>query len=127
MRRRSPRQRLSDRGRVSHEAGKAAECSVMADYTRRGFSIARERWRGRAGEIDLIAHDGTGYVFVEVKQSRTFEQAMEHLSEHQVARLYSAVEEFLADEPNGNLTEVRFDVALVNGQGEFRILENAFA
>lgn len=115
------------RGRMSYEAGLAAEDRISTDYERRGYPIARKRWRGSAGEIDLVAQDGNGLVFVEVKQSRSFDQALAHLTERQVQRLYATVDEYLAGEANGNLTDVRFDVALVNQQGEYRIIENAFA
>jgi putative endonuclease len=40
--------------------------------------------------------------------------------------LYRSAEEYLGTQPNGSLTEVRFDVALVNGHGEMKIIENAF-
>lgn len=121
------RKQKQARGRMSHESGLAAENRISADYERRGFPVAQRRWRGKSGEIDLITRNGDGLVFVEVKQSRDFDRALGHLSERQVARLYASVEEFLAGEPNGALTDVRFDVALVNQQGEFRIIENAFA
>jgi putative endonuclease len=39
-------------------------------------------------------------------------------------RLYARAEEYLAQMPNGSLTDVRFDVALVNGLGAVRIMEN---
>ena len=117
----------SFKGRRSYESGIAAENRISADCERRGLIVSERRWRGKAGEIDLVARDGSALVFIEVKQSRTFDQAMMHLSERQVSRLYAAAEEFVANEPNGNLTEVRFDLALVNQQGEYQIIENAFA
>lgn len=114
------------RGRMSYHAGIAAENRIAQDYERRGFAIARRRWRGRAGEIDLILRDGSALIFVEVKQSRSFARAAESLSSRQMRRIYRSAEEFLAGEPAGSLTEVRFDVALVDGQGATEIIENAF-
>lgn len=114
------------RGKTSHYAGEAAEMRIATDYERRGFPVARRRWRGQGGEIDLILRDGDGLVFVEVKQSRSFDRALAHLSQRQVARLYAAAEEYLGTQPQGSLTEIRFDVALVNGFGEIRVIENAF-
>ncbi len=114
------------RGQTAYHAGLAAEQRIAQDYARRGFALARERWRGKTGEIDLILRDGTGLIFVEVKQARDFDRAAESLSARQMRRLYGAAEEFLGSEPAGSLTEVRFDVALVNGRGETRIIENAF-
>jgi putative endonuclease len=117
----------SDRGRMSYESGMAAETRILADYENRGFRICDQRWRGTVGELDLVAGDTSGLIFVEVKQSRSFDDALAHLSPAQVNRLYATVDEYLAQQPNGSLTNVRFDVALVNQLGEFRIIENAFA
>lgn len=114
------------RGKIAHYAGQAAECRIAQDYERRGFVIARRRWRGKAGEIDLIVRHGDGLVFVEVKQARHLERAAESLSKRQMGRIYLAAEEFLANEPHGSLTNVRFDVALVDGTGQSQIIENAF-
>lgn len=114
------------RGQTAYHAGLAAEKRIAQDYARRGFALARERWRGKAGEIDLIVRDGAGLIFVEVKQARDFDRAAESLSHRQMRRLYGAAEEFLGSQPAGSLTDVRFDVALVNARGETRIIENAF-
>lgn len=115
-----------NRGRMAFHAGLAAECRIEQDYERRGFAVARRRWRGKGGEIDLILRDGSGLVFVEVKHSRSLQRAAESLSPSQMERIYASAEEFLGTEPLGSLTEVRFDVALVDGQGAVQIIENAF-
>jgi putative endonuclease len=114
------------RGAMSYHAGMAAEGRVAQDYERRGFPVLRQRWRGKSGEIDLIVHDGDGLIFIEVKQSKSFEQAAQRVSPAQMRRIYRCAEEFLATQPRGSLTNVRFDVALVNSYGETQIIENAF-
>lgn len=120
------RQTRGMRGRTGYHAGLAAEDRIAQDYERRGFAVARRRWRGASGEIDLIVRDGDALIFIEVKKSRDFARAAERLGARQMARLCQSAEEFLADEPRGLLTEMRFDVALVDGQGRHHILENAF-
>ena len=75
------------RGRTEYHAGLAAEDSIARDYERRGFPVARRRWRGRGGEIDLIARDGEGLIFIEVKKSRDFATAAQRLGARQMARL----------------------------------------
>ena len=114
------------RGKLSYFSGQAAEQRIAQEYERRGFSIARQRWQGAAGEIDLIAKKYNEVVFVEVKKSSTPGRAAERLSEKQMQRIYSSAAQFLEQEPLGQLTPSRFDVALVNGQGGFEIIENAF-
>ncbi len=114
-------------GARSYHAGLAAEDQVALFYMRSGRPVTARRWRGSAGEIDLIARDGAEVIFIEVKQSATHAQAAEHLSGRQMGRIYGAASEFLAGEPAGQLTDVRFDVALVDGTGRIEIIENAFA
>ncbi|MDF1717658.1 MAG: YraN family protein [Antarcticimicrobium sp.] len=115
-----------NRGFRAYRSGTAAEDSIARDYQRRGFSIARRRWRGKGGEIDLIARRDAGVIFIEVKAARDFATAAERLGARQMQRLYSAASEFLEGEPAGQFTEARFDVALVDGRGAFEIVENAF-
>lgn len=113
-------------GATSYHAGRVAEDIVAEDYRRRGYAPCQKRWRGRGGEIDLITRQGETVVFIEVKKSRSHARAAQLLRPAQIARLHIAAQEFLAGEPKGLLTDVRFDVALVDGQGRIDILENAF-
>ena len=112
-------------GSVSYHAGLSAEDQVARDYQRRGYPVTAHRWRGKGGEIDLVAQDGDGFVFVEVKKSRSHARAAERLTLRQIRRLYDAASEFLAQCPKGLNTLARFDVALVDGTGRIEILENA--
>jgi putative endonuclease len=41
-------------------------------------------------------------------------------------RIYGAGSEFLATQPGGQLTDVRFDLALVDEMGRIKVIENAF-
>lgn len=114
------------RGANAYHAGASAEDSVARDYQRRGFATAARRWRGRGGEIDLVVRDASALVFVEVKKSRDFARAAAHLTPRQMQRIYVTAEEYIANEPNGSLTPMRFDVALVDASGRLKIIENAF-
>ncbi len=114
-------------GRRSYYAGMAAEDQVAELYGRAGRPICARRWRGASGEIDLIAREGAQVIFIEVKQSRTHALAAQHLSPGQISRILNAATEFLAGEPLGQATDVRFDVALVDGTGQIEVLENALA
>ena len=113
-------------GSVSYHAGQAAEMQVASDYKNRGFEVAHHRWRGVGGEIDLIVRDADGLVFVEVKKSRSFDSAVARISQRQIDRICASAGEFLAKEPGGQLTNVRFDAALVDASGAVKIIENAF-
>jgi putative endonuclease len=114
-------------GLASYHGGLAAEDQVVQHYARRGIEVVIRRWRGTRGEIDLIARHGGEVIFIEVKSSRTHDAAMAHLSPAQIVRICETATEFLAGEPNGQLTDIRIDVALVDGRGRIEIVENAFA
>ncbi|MEO0380790.1 MAG: YraN family protein [Pseudomonadota bacterium] len=114
------------KGRTSYHAGLAAESGVAADYVARGYTLLEVRWRGTRGEIDLILADGSGVTMVEVKKSRSFEAAMARVTPAQVQRLFSTAEEYIGTRPMGSLTDIRFDVALMDQHGQVSVLENAF-
>jgi putative endonuclease len=124
----SPAQRTRKaRGLTNYLAGHAAEDSVARYYEGRGITICARNWRGITGEIDLIGRDGDVVIFVEVKQSRSHDMAASHVSQAQISRIFATVDEYLAGEPKGLLTDVRIDLALVDGQGRIEVVENAFA
>ncbi len=111
-------------GSVSYHAGLAAEAAVALHYGQQGLAVVGRRWRGTAGEIDLILRDGPALVFVEVKKARDFARAAERLTRRQLERIWGAACEFLAAEPKGQLTEARVDLALVDGVGRVRVVRN---
>ena len=114
-------------GLVGYLSGLAAEGAVERQYEGGGRQIAARRWRGRWGEIDLIAREGETVVFVEVKKAATHAQAAERIGWRQVQRIWAAAQEFLDGEPRRGLTDVRFDVALVDALGRVEIRQNAYA
>lgn len=113
-------------GFTSHLSGQSAEDRVAGDYVRSGMTLAARRWRGPGGEIDLIARNGAELVFVEVKKSRDFATAAGRVTRRQMERIMASAAAFLAGEPGGQDTPVRFDVALVDGTGRIARIENAF-
>lgn len=121
------RQDRKSRGLTNYLAGHAAEASVARHYEDRGIAICARNWRGITGEIDLIGREGDVVVFVEVKQSRTHDLAATHISRAQIGRIFATVDEFVAGEPKGLLTDVRIDLALVDSLGRIEVVENAFA
>lgn len=116
----------TSKGQVSYHAGLSAEEAVARAYQLTGYEIAERRWHGAGGEIDLILQNDDAVVFVEVKKSASFADAALRVSPRQMQRIYSSAEEYLGTRPLGALTEARFDVALVDGQGRIHIIENAF-
>ena len=114
------------RGRIAAMSGCMAEDQVANHYGARGYDILARRWRGRAGEIDMICQLGECLVFVEVKSSSTHAQAGERLGRPQMDRICKAACEYCGNRPTGLLSEMRFDAALVDSFGRIEVFENAF-
>ncbi|OAN85080.1 hypothetical protein A8B78_05775 [Jannaschia sp. EhC01] len=115
------------RGQVSYLKGKAAEEIAVRVYLDHGHRLVARRWRGPAGEIDLVMEKDGEVVFVEVKASRTHAKAAAALSQRQIGRLLRSAEHCLGSFPKGLATPMRFDVALIDGQGHFDVIVNALA
>ena len=113
-----------EQGRGNYHAGLAAEAIVAKDYLARGRALAEQRWRGQGGEIDLIFREGERVVFTEVKKSRTHDLAAQRLTMRQLRRICAAASEYVAGEPRGQSTEIRFDLATVDQAGTVRVIEN---
>lgn len=113
-------------GATGFHAGLGAEDAVARVYRDAGYEVAETRWRGTAGEVDLILRKGGTFIFVEVKKSRSFDQAALRITPRQMARIQAAAGEYVADQPMSLDTDIRIDVALVGPTGEVRIIENAW-
>ena len=98
-------------GKTSYLAGLAAEDIVARAYADAGYELVTERWHGRRGEIDLIFSTAVGIVMVEVKASKDFASALQHLTPTKIARLYATADEYMAKLSNGTLTDVFPDLA----------------
>lgn len=118
--------RAQERGRQAWFSGRSAERSVARHLAGLGYVLLAERWRGQGGEIDLVLRQGETFVFVEVKKARSFDKALCSLREAQMLRIHAAASEYLGQTARGQLSEVRFDLALVNETGRIRVIENAF-
>ena len=112
-------------GIVSHLKGAASEDQVAMLYEKRGATIVARRWMGDGGEIDLICEQAGQIIFIEVKSSATIARALESLGPRQIKRLLASASDFLSRQPSGALTDMRFDVAAVDGTGRIEIVENA--
>lgn len=112
------------RGTRARLQGASAEDSVERAYLARGCVLLGKRVRIGPGEIDLVFRRKSLVVFVEVKSSRTHEQAVEKLSRAQIGRLVSAAECFLASRADLNGLDMRVDLASVDRTGRLRVVPN---
>ena len=112
------------RGLSAHLTGVAAENSVARQYEIAGWRILERRWRGEAGEIDLIAMRDGVTAFVEVKQSVTIDAAIARLQPKQLARIAASAESYFLNRANRVSGDIRVDLAAVDKSGRIEIIEN---
>ena len=111
---------------TAYHAGLSAEKSVACKYARCGFEIVAERFKSPEGEIDVIARHNDKLYFVEVKQSKTFARAADALGARKMKHIQNASLCYLQKMDLPLETKMRFDVALVDGQGFIKVIPNAF-
>ena len=123
------RQRRARRGRAAYHSGLAAEEIVGRHYEARGATLLARRYRTPDGEIDLVLRRGEVLIFVEVKKRKYSTGWDSPVTERQWRRLECAALHYMVEA--SNVTRIqpacRFDVALVNADGQVSIIENARA
>lgn len=94
--------------------GVCGESSAAAWYEELGYEILQLRYRGRGGEIDVVAEAPDGViVFVEVKTRRsTSFGAAEAVTAAKLKRIRATASQWLAENAS-TYTQVRFDVVEV--------------
>lgn len=114
------------RGLTAQASGARAEDRVADRYAAAGCDILERRWRGTAGEIDLILRDGDEIVFVEVKKAASLWLAAHRLDRRQMDRICRTAAAYCDRFANGSLTFMRFDAAWVDEAGQIEIVPDAF-
>jgi putative endonuclease len=78
--------------------GRYGETLAARHLSARGYTIQARNWRCPQGELDLVAHDGTEWVFVEVRTRRApnTDTAIESITPAKQARVLAAAEAYLA-------------------------------
>jgi len=118
---------LSDR---RAQLGKAGEDLACRELEHRGYAIAARRWRGRAGEIDIVARDGATLVFVEVKtrSGSAFGAAAEAVSGRKRLRIARLAKAYITRH-RLEQCPCRFDVVAIDLDAEepaVHVFQNAF-
>ena len=115
---------------VHHALGAEGEKIARQFLQNAGYLILEVNWRGRLGEIDLIAEDGDSLVFVEVKTrtSTNCGHPFESIGSRKQKQLVKAAREYLAEH---GLEErfCRFDAVSVlagDEKPQLELIKNAF-
>lgn len=107
--------------------GARVEQAVKEYLLQHGFEILEMNYRCKQGEIDIIARDGTYYVFIEVKYRNTVKYGMpqEAVGSRKQKRICKAAQYYLYSHKLSEFTPVRFDVAGVL-EDKITYFKNAF-
>jgi len=101
----------------SHQLGRTGEQLATLALKARGFEIIARNVRTPSGELDVIARDTCGLVFVEVKtrSSRLAGQPYEAVDQAKRRRLEDAAREYLEQNDHGDV-DYRFGIiSIVTG------------
>lgn len=96
------------------DLGRRGEAIAADLYRHLGFVLVDKNFRGRAGEIDLVARSGRLLVFCEVKTRRSsrYGEPSEAVDPRKQARLRRLAAEWIAARRPG-ASDIRFDVVSV--------------
>lgn len=99
---------------ASNALGAYGERVATRALVEAGMRILARNWRGRGGELDIVARDGATIVFCEVKTRRStaFGAPVEAVDPRKVRRLRTLAAQWLRDHPQGP-GDIRFDVVSV--------------
>ena len=106
--------------------GRKGERAACRWLLRTGFDIIARGWRGRQGELDIVAYEDDMLVFLEVKTraSAKYGKPWEFVDPRKQLILQRTAEEFIAEYDLGQYA-YRFDIVSVTGR-EVELYRNAF-
>ena len=106
---------------LKDDLGRLGEDLAAAELERVGMRIVARNWRCDAGELDIVAMDGSTLVICEVKtrSSTQFGEPIEALTPSKINRIYRLASIFRRHHRVG-ATEVRYDVVSVIARRGYR-------
>ncbi|MGG5820832.1 YraN family protein [Falsiroseomonas sp. HW251] len=119
-------QRMPELRKAADRRGRFAEERAAAALAAEGWQVLARRVRTAGGEIDLVAEREGLLAFVEVKARPTLAEAALSLGKAQRRRLVAAAEIWMAGNPGHGEAGVRFDVIVVDAEGQVRRIADAF-
>ena len=94
--------------------GADAEDRVAAHLLELGWTLVTRRWKGRHGELDIVALEGGTLVVVEVKSRKPGTNPEEGLTPKKAKRLRLTVDEYL-HQMNLEPDAMRYDLIALEG------------
>lgn len=121
----APKPKAPTRFDTRRELGVSAEERAAAFLESRGLRVLLRNFRRRAGEIDIVALEGSTLVIVEVRARSTgsFGGAAASVRGIKQARIVRAAQQLLQAHAEWRHLAARFDVVIIEGRGEQERLE----
>lgn len=108
------------------ELGDRGERMAEEYLKKKGYRIIERNFRGRYGEVDIIARQGETVVFVEVKtrSGKQFGTPKEAVDPRKAKRIIKASQEYLQSEGSVEDTSMRFDVIGISIENDAPVYEH---
>jgi putative endonuclease len=109
------------------DIGHDGESIAAAWYESQGFHVLDRNWRTRTGELDVVVCRDDLVVFCEVKTrtTRRFGSGADAVGWEKQRRVRALAVEWL-QQSTQHYSDIRFDVADVDGRGQVEVLEGCF-
>ncbi|MBO6758024.1 MAG: YraN family protein [Roseibium sp.] len=118
--------KVSGKREAAYRLGLSAEARAAWALRLTGWQILKQRYKTKAGEIDLIAKKRKTVAFIEVKARRTRDAALDAVTPASRRRIVKAAKIFVAEHPKAGFYTLRFDVMIVRPLAWPERVENAF-
>ena len=102
-----------------YEKGKTGEDIACKYLTEKGYLIIERNYRGKRGEIDIIARDGNVFVFIEVKSWKTIpvSEAGFSMSVEKKRRITKSAEQYIFENRKQiSDFDIRFDFIFIDAE-----------
>jgi putative endonuclease len=117
----------ADKRRVAaYQKGLQAENIAAKLLAHRGYTILSQRYRSRAGEIDIVAAKERRLSFIEVKARRNLDEAAWSITLRQQQRIADAAGLWLQEYPEYLDHDMTFDAVLVAPNARPQYIADAF-
>lgn len=112
--------------RKAEQLGRWSELVALWALRLKGYRLLARRFKAHGGEIDLIMRRGQVTAFIEVKQRRTRDAALESVTPYQSRRIAAAAATWMARDMVAARQFCRFDIVAVTPYQWPLHIENAF-
>ena len=110
------------KGGANHRAelGRSGEALAERYLKKKGYRILERNFRGRYGEIDIIAGKADGLIFIEVKtrSGSKYGAPKEAVDARKASRIIKASQEYMQSKGTPEDTAIRFDVIGISTEKE---------